>query len=114
MNFNWKIISFFAITAIVSCKPDLDEPRYSSGEAVFTRFVSIGDDFGSGFSDGALTSNGQISAVPNFLSSKFQLADGSQFSQAYMQDGNGAGYDFINNSLVGNAYLSSYINCQNK
>jgi hypothetical protein len=114
MNFNWKIIVILAITSIVSCKPNLDEPRYSSGEAIFTRFVSIGDDFGSGFSDGALTSKGQISAVPFILSAKFQLADGGAFSQANMQDGNGSGYDFISNSLVGSSYLSSYINCQNK
>ena len=98
MNFNWKIIAFLAITSIVSCKPNLDEPRYSSGEAVFTRFVSIGDDFGSGFSDGALTSRGQNSAVPFILSAKFQLADGGAFSQATMQDGNGAGYDFNSTS----------------
>ena len=57
MSFNWKIIVVVLITWIVSCKPDLDEPRYTSGQAVFTRFVAIGDDFGSGFSDGALTRN---------------------------------------------------------
>jgi hypothetical protein len=114
MNFNWKIIAIVLITSIVSCKPDLDEPRYTSGQAIFTRFVSIGDDFGSGFSDGALTRSGQFSAVPNMLASKFQLADGGEFSQAFMPEGNGAGYDFISNSLVGSSYLSSYINCQNK
>jgi hypothetical protein len=44
MNFNWKIIVLAVITAIVSCKPDLNEPRYTCGEAVYTRFVAIGDD----------------------------------------------------------------------
>jgi len=114
MNFNWKIIALGVITSIVSCKPDLDEPRYTSGQAVFTRFVSIGDDFGSGMSDGALSRNGQSAAVPNLLAGKFQLADGGEFSQAFMPDGNGAGYDFINNSLIGSSNLLTYINCQNK
>ena len=114
MNFNWKIIAVVLITWVVSCKPDLDEPRYTSGQAVFTRFVAIGDDFGSGFSDGALTRNGQLSAVPAILAAKFQLAEGGEFTQAFMQDGNGVGYDFISNSLTGSAYLSTYINCQNK
>lgn len=114
MSFNWKIIVVVLITWIVSCKPDLDEPRYTSGQAVFTRFVAIGDDFGSGFSDGALTRNSQFSAVPAILAAKFQLAEGGEFTQALMQDGSGVGYDFISNSLTGSAYLSSYINCQNK
>ena len=114
MNFNWKIIVLGVITAIVSCKPDLNEPRYTSGEAVYTRFVAIGDDFGSGFSDGALSRNGQLSAVPYLLAGKFQLAEGGEFTQALMQDGNGTGYDFIHSSLTGSYYLSSYINCQNK
>ena len=70
MNFNWKIIALGVITSIASCKPDLDEPRYTSGQAVFTRFVSIGDDFGAGISDGALTLNGQSAAVPNLLAGK--------------------------------------------
>jgi len=114
MNFNWKIIALGVITSIVSCKPDLDQPRYTSGEAVFTRFVAIGDDFGSGIADGALSRNGQYAAVPYLLAGKFQLADGGEFTQALMLDGNGAGYDFISNSLKGSYYLSSYINCQNK
>lgn len=114
MNFNWKIIAVALITSIVSCKPDLNEPRYTSGQADFSRFVSIGDDFGAGVSDGALTRNGQLSAVPYLLATKFQLADGGDFTQALMQDGNGAGYNFISNSLTGSIYLSSYTNCQNK
>jgi hypothetical protein len=113
MSFNWKIIAVILITSIVSCKPDLDEPRYTSGEAVFTRFVAIGDNFGAGFTDGALTRNGQLSSVPLLLSNKFQLAEGGDFTQPLLLNGNGAGFDFINNSLTGYSYLSSYTNCQN-
>ena len=114
MNFNFKIVVFIAVMAIVSCKPSLDEPRYSSGEAVFTKFVAIGDGFGAGFSDGALTRKGQSAAVPNLLAAKFLLADGGEFTQALLQAGNGAGYDFISNTWSGVAYLTSYINCQNE
>lgn len=114
MNFKLRILSILVITLVVSCKPDLDEPRYTSGQADFTRFVALGDDFGAGFSDGALTRSAQFSAVPYLLANKFKLADGGDFTQALMPDGSGVGYDYISNSLTGSAYLSSYINCQNK
>lgn len=112
MNFNLKILTIIVIALIVSCKPDLDEPRYTGGQADFTRFVAIGGGFGAGFSNGALTYNGQLASVPYLLAGKFQLAGGADFKQAYMQDGSGAGYDFITNSLVGTSYLSTYTNCQ--
>ncbi|MFM7015341.1 MAG: SGNH/GDSL hydrolase family protein [Bacteroidota bacterium] len=114
MNFNFKLILFLLFTAFVSCKPNLDEPRYTGGQAVFTRFVAIGDDFGSGFSDGALTRINQTAAVPLLLAEKFQLAEGGEFNQALMPAGNGAGYDYISNAFSGVFSLSSYINCQNK
>ncbi len=114
MNFNLKIVVVFFCLSIVACKPSLDEPRYTSGKASFMRFVAIGDDFGAGYTNGALTLNGQLSAVPNIVADKFQLAEGGDFTQALMPDGSEAGIDIVNNILTGSGYLSSYINCQNK
>jgi len=114
MNFNLKIAALLICCSIISCKPNLDEPRYTSGQAVFTRFVAVGDDFSAGVTDGALNYNGQISSVPFLLSDKFQLAEGGVFAQALMSQGNGAGVDLVNNTLTGSSYLSSYVNCQNK
>ena len=112
MNFKTCVVIF--CLSIVACKPNLDEPRYTSGSASFMRFVAIGDDFGAGYTNGALTLKGQLSAVPNLIAGKFQLAEGGIFTQAFMPEGSGAGVDIVNNILTGSGYLSSYINCQNK
>lgn len=114
MNFKSRLVILFLFWMVAGCKPDLDEPRYTSGEASFTRFVAIGDGYGSGYFNGALIKNGQSTSVPALIAEKFSLAEGGVFSQAFMPDGDGAGINYISNSPRGQMFATAYTNCLGK
>jgi len=58
----------------------------TEGSADFSKFVSIGASFASGFSDGALFVAGQENSYPNIMASKFAMAGGGDFAQPLMAD----------------------------
>ena len=93
------------------CKPNLDEPKYTSGEADFTSYLAIGNGFTAGYMDNALTLEGQLQSFPNLLANQFKLANGGPFKQPLVNAGNGFGYDFISQLTSGKTVLVNAINC---
>ena len=72
-----------------ACKTNLEPQLISSGEANFSRFVAVGNSLASGYSDGALTLEGQKNSYPKMLAEQFALAGGGVFKVPYMNEGGG-------------------------
>ena len=106
----WCIVVSMFLT---SCKPSLEEPKVSTGIADFSRFVVVGDDFTAGFTNGALTLEGQQNSFPSILASRFTEVGGGAFNQPYLSVGNGLGFTSLG-TLVGQLQLISVLNCQGK
>lgn len=108
------IFRYFVVVSmfVVGCKPTLDEPRFSAGEADFTRYVAVGSGLSAGFSDSALTYESQLASVPAMLNSRFELVGGGSFLQPFVNQGNGLVVSSLNTQIRGKQYLSSYINCK--
>jgi lysophospholipase L1-like esterase len=96
---------------IASCKPSFEEPRVSSGEADFSRYVSVGGNLASGYQDGALFGDGQRTSVANILSSSFKTAGGEEFVQPLIIGANGVGLNF-KGEIVGKLKLFYGENCK--
>lgn len=70
-----KIIALLIIPAFLfcRCRPDADNITLDSGSADFSRPIGIGDNFLSGYQDGALSGNGQRRSVEVLLQRQFSL-----------------------------------------
>lgn len=99
---------------IAGCKPSLDEPKYTSGEADFSVYVAIGNGFTAGYMDNALTLEGQMQCFPNLLANQFLLVNGGAFKQPLVNAGNGFGYDFGTQTASGKWVLMNSVNCANQ
>jgi len=66
--------------------PVVDDTVYTSGNADFSTFVSVGNSLTAGYSDGALFVSGQENSFPSMLAAQFALAGGGTFSQPLMND----------------------------
>lgn len=94
MNINkykWLMLCLSAL--IVSCTADEKDPIAEeepvvvvSGEANFTKYVSVGNSLTAGYTDGALFIAGQQNSFPNILAGQFALAGGGEFNQPLMND----------------------------
>ncbi|MFD2551322.1 G-D-S-L family lipolytic protein [Bizionia sediminis] len=65
---------------------DIQYPELVSGDANFSKYVSVGASFTAGYTDGALFAAAQNNSFPNMLSQKFALAGGGTFTQPLMAD----------------------------
>lgn len=82
----------FGLGVLISaCKPDLDVPVPSSGEADFSKTIAVGDNFLSGYQDGALYRKGQTFSIPALLARQFKTAGGGNFITPLMNDDYGLG-----------------------
>ncbi|CAN5429270.1 SGNH/GDSL hydrolase family protein [soil metagenome] len=107
-----KIIRYIVTVSILltGCKVSLDEPRYVPGEADFSSFVAIGNSLTAGYSDGALSREGQLNSFPAILASKFALVGGGDFKMPLINEGNGLGFDATFHP-IGRLDLSKKTNC---
>ncbi|WP_308005095.1 G-D-S-L family lipolytic protein [uncultured Chryseobacterium sp.] len=85
------LISTFAISALllnVSCDTDFDtdvkDVVVTSGEANFSKYVSLGNSLTSGYRDGALYLDGQNESYPSMIAMQMKLAGGGDFKQPLM------------------------------
>lgn len=90
MNKNFKWLFLVSLT-FAACSSDddatVEEPVVIvSGEADFSKYVSLGNSLTAGFSDNALYKAGQESSWPKILSEQFSLAGGGEFKVPYMND----------------------------
>lgn len=75
-------ITLFAVAfAFASCKPNLSPEPASSGEADFTKYVSIGNSLTAGYADNSLYRSGQVHSFPAILAEQFSYAGGGDFLQ---------------------------------
>lgn len=86
-------INTIAVSALLlsySCDTDFDkdvtETQYTSGEADFSKYVSLGNSLTSGYRDNALYVDGQNESYPSMIAAQMQLAGGGEFKQPMMAD----------------------------
>jgi len=88
-------IKYIAVLSLgfgfVACEPEFDTPIdennfYTSGEADFSNYVSVGNSLTAGFADGTLYRTGQENSYPNIMAQQFALAGGGSFTQPLMND----------------------------
>lgn len=85
-------MSTIAVSAVLftlsSCKTDFDtdvkDIQVTSGEADFSRYVSLGNSLTAGYRDGTLYSSGQSESYPSMIAGQMQLAGGGAFKQPMM------------------------------
>ena len=99
-----------------ACDPDLEAPEPASGNADLTTVVYFGDNFLSGYQDGALFIDAQEKSIPALLSRQFQLAGSSTVKQPMMPDNDGMGLnlkpwdsDFTTKAIMD----ANRLNCDN-
>lgn len=108
-----KYFNYIALPALalglVACEPEFDndiveDQVFTSGEADFSSFVSVGNSLTSGFADGALYITGQENSFPNIMAQQFELAGGGAFVQPLVSDNLGGltlgGTQIANNRFV--------------
>jgi lysophospholipase L1-like esterase len=94
-NLNIKLIALFiASAAMLSCEEDFDNDIqdggvYTSGDADFSKYVTVGNSLTAGYSDGALYLNGQLNSYPNIIAGQMQFAGGGEFNQPLVNDNTG-------------------------
>lgn len=89
---NRYILFLGLIGLLFSCKPEIDDFDYSSGNADFSKYVAIGNSLTAGYADGALYKSGQLNSYPNILSDQFKKVGGGDFSQPLMPTEEGVGF----------------------
>src|SRR6218665_1512577 len=83
-------ISTIAVSLLfaVSCQNDFENSTedvvVTSGEANFSKYVSLGNSLTSGYRDGALYIDGQNESYPSMLAAQMKLAGGGEFKQPMM------------------------------
>lgn len=86
------IFFYFCGTLVISsCTPELEKPEPDPGEADFSRFITVGGNYLSGYQDGALWKKGQERSIGALLNTQFQLVGGGAFNQPLMPDNYGLG-----------------------
>ncbi len=116
-NINSKSgIGIFLLFCIffAGCKPALDEPKYTCGEADFSVYLAVGTSSTAGYMDNALTLERQLQCFPNLLANQFLLAGGGAFNQPLVNAGNGFGFDFGTQVSTGKWVLVNAVNCANQ
>jgi hypothetical protein len=112
MRFNSMVRYVVAVSLLLSsCKPTLDDPKVNRGTADFSRYVSLGGGLTSGYSDAALSYDGQQCSFPYLLSTRFKLAGGGAFLQPYVNPGNGLSINPLTHAISGKLKLTSFVNC---
>lgn len=89
-----SISTAVALLFILSCTPNIETPRPSSGVADFSRYIAIGNSLTAGFADGGLYLEGQEVAFPNLLAMQMKFAGGGDFTSPFFdtEHANGSGY----------------------
>lgn len=103
-------ICFLLLTScflFTTCRPNLDIPEPSAGDADFSKHVAIGGNFMAGYQDGSLYADGQKYSIPALLAKQFELVGGGTFNQPMISDNSGLGMnskpwesDFVTASLL--------------
>lgn len=85
-NFKWLLLVSLSFVACENEDETVVEEPITAGLADFSKFVSVGDSYAAGLSDGALFIKGQENAYSSILSQQFALAGGGTFTTPLMND----------------------------
>ncbi|TMM58177.1 G-D-S-L family lipolytic protein [Maribacter algarum] len=115
-----KFLALLAFSSLlfVSCLSDDAQPpvfevptppaiNFTSGEADFSKFVSVGNSLTAGFSDNALFMEGQTNSFPNMMASSFAQVGGGAFTIPFMADNLG-GATLGGQPILGNRLFLSF------
>ncbi len=90
-KYKWMLL--FVGALFIACDSDDDSISTDdeqiivvSGEADFSKYVSVGNSLTAGFTDGALFIAGQENSMASILAQQFALAGGGEFTQPIMGD----------------------------
>ncbi len=86
-----NILLLFALGLLFACEPKIDTFTTTSGDADFSKYVSIGNSLTAGYADGDLYKAGQEVSYPSILAKQFEAAGGGEFKQPLMYDEYGFG-----------------------
>lgn len=103
-----------ALLFTVSCQNDFENSTedvvVTSGEANFSKYISLGNSLTAGYRDGTLYQDGQKESYPVMLSQQMKLAGGGEFKVPFVDDNNGgllfSGVKISNTKL----YIKSFTN----
>lgn len=117
-----KFLALLAFSSLlfVSCLSDDAQPpvfnvpmpptvNYTSGDADFSKFVSVGNSLTAGYSDRALFTDGQAASYPNLMASSFEQVGGGEFTMPLMAD-NFGGATLGGQPIIGNRLFLSFAN----
>jgi hypothetical protein len=81
-NINKYIIALSAAAVLTSCTHEFPEPvEATSGNADFTKLVSVGNSLTAGYLNGALYTAGQDNSFPSIIAQQMQSVGGGTFNQ---------------------------------
>ena len=80
-----------------------------SGSANFTKFICIGDNFTSGFMNGALYTEGQKNSIGSMIARQLEEATGGAFPQADISAENGYNLFSSDSNNVYGKFISTYV-----
>lgn len=88
----WVLAALFV--SVSACKPNLDTPSLTKGDADFSKYIAIGNSLTAGFSDGGLYLAGQKVAYPNLIAEQMKAVGGGNFTSPFFTEAqaNGSGY----------------------
>lgn len=89
---------FVALVSLTlgGCQPDLtDEPKPSTGQADFSRYLAVGNSLTAGFTDNGLYREGQLTSYPSLLAGQFAQVGGGAFVQPFFADAQAAGSGYL-------------------
>ena len=83
-------IIFFAVV-FTACDNEVDIPSPQSGDADFSVFVSLGDSYTAGYTNGALSAEGQSSAFASLMAERMENLTEEPYTIPYLPDGASVG-----------------------
>jgi hypothetical protein len=93
-TFKHYIYLVIGLMWLAACKPEINTPKPSRGNADFTRYISIGNSLTAGYADGGLYLAGQQVSYPSIIAQQMQAVGGGTFTQPLFStsQANGSGY----------------------
>ncbi|MBZ4676394.1 MAG: hypothetical protein JG782_1013 [Anaerophaga sp.] len=84
-----KRVLYFVLFAglVLSCKNEVDVPTPQSGDADFSVFVSLGDSYTAGYTNGALSADGQRSSFATLIARQISEVGGGNYTIPLLPEG---------------------------
>jgi len=112
MKYNRYILYlvFFSKSIFIGCSYEFpsEQKNFSFGSTDFDKFVIVGDEFSSGYMDGALYDEGQANSIPAIIARQLQEVKKIAFNQPNINSINGYNERATQNDQIKGRYVYSY------